>query len=179
MELSNNFFWELIGVLLVGIVSWIAILLRKEITKNGANPEIAEALIQPTEEFVKEEINEFVEKQKVDEKSKHESEIQIGISILILTTLILFNSCTLLTGFLSSEADKIHITYNNKDNSKAIDSLLIETKPIYLDLDINTIVDGQDYELEKLNGSIWFLKIGNKFKIEMNPKDTILKFYKK
>ncbi len=170
---------ELLISIIVGLTSVLTLMfgywLKSRMVQNGIPEPIAEIVREEVQE-VSNDLVGGIASNTPKKKSRPKKSIA---SIVLLFLLFNLSSCSFISSVFTNELDKIHISYDNKYNSsKPIDSLLIVSKPTYIEFNSANIEEGIDYTFNKSNGSFWLLRVGGKFRLEFTPKDTIIKIYK-
>ena len=102
--------------------------------------------------------------------------ILFAVAVIIFGIFVL-SGCSVFDTVFKAVDDNVSITWKKDEGKKIIDSLLIVNKSSYYILNL----DDQDfeYDFEKQGYTWWMLKVGNKLRIEVSKKDTIIYIYGK
>ena len=113
---------------------------------------------------------------------KNENILYGSITIFIATAVIVFaiftlTSCSVFDTVFKAVDDNVSITWKKDEGKKIIDSLHIANKSSYYILNLDE--EDFEYDFEKQGYNWWMLKVGNKLRIEVSKKDTIIYIYGK
>ena len=169
-----------LAIVIITLASVIAHYWAKaKLIENGVPEPIAEEISDIVEHKIQDVGNDLIGGTDTN-TPKRKGRPKKSISTLVfLFFALLFTSCTFLSDLVSTEASKLHITYDRlSPTEKPLDSLVIVSKPTYISIDEKEMFDGVDYTYNRLGGSFWILKVNGKYRIEFTPKDTVIRIYK-
>ena len=96
------------------------------------------------------------------------------IAILFAT---LLGSCSIFDALYKEGCKHVSLTWKKDEAKNIVDSLLINHKSTYFI--INSDTTNYEYEFANNQYNIWILKIDNKFRIEVQKKDSLIYLYGK
>jgi hypothetical protein len=100
--------------------------------------------------------------------------------LILIISLIVFNSCTLLDGAYKLVQDNVEVSwkFDPTKPQKIVDSIVVKSEPSYYIYDITDLQEGEDFAVIKNGYTIWQLRTGNRIRIEVQKQDTIIYIYK-